>query len=199
VSIYGIDPSLASTGLAYISDWYTPVTSVIRTKGKRADGLVERDGRIMHLRAAVLGWKPNGESARSAKLIVIEGPSHGSRGGSPWDRAGLWWNIVHDVSADRVAVVPPPTRAKWATGNGRADKAAVAVVAARLCPDAELPSSDAADALVLALMGAHALGLRPDLETKYRHEALLASKWPTDIAARLLEPYERPVEDEVIV
>lgn len=196
--IYGIDPSLASMGLAYLpGDGTSPTTCVIRTKGKRDDGLVERDGRIMNLRAAVLNWQPNGAPASKADLVVIEGPSHGSRGGSPWDRAGLWWQVVHGISADRVAVVPPPTRAKWATGNGRADKAAVAVVAARLCPDAELSSSDAADALVLALMGAHAAGLRPDLHTKYRGEALLACKWPADITARLLRPYEAVTREVV--
>lgn len=190
--VIGVDPSLASTGLAFVGDEET-YAGVIPSRGKRADKLPARAERIQDIALEVADWWPYFPTARPADLYVIEGPAHGLPGGSIWDRAGLWWRIVHSLPTDRIAVVSPTTRAKWATGKGNADKGAVAAVAARLCPDVELTSSDAADALILALMGAHALGDRPDLDTQYRGEALLKVAWPEAIATRLLEPYEKAV------
>lgn len=196
-STYGIDPSLTSTGLAYI-DGDDIHVGLARSAGHRGDSIAQRSQRIVGLADQVASWWPVilGPNAATADLIVIEGPTPGTRGGSVWDRAGLWWRIVDALPVKKVAVVPPATRAKWATGKGNADKAAIAAVAARLCPHVDLRSSDMADALVLALMGLHALGARPDLDTKYRGEALLKCQWPDDVTAALLEPYETLVEDE---
>lgn len=195
--VIGVDSSLTATGRAAVSDGQVVDVRVFRSTGKRADDVTTRRKRIASLAADVTGgtgWAadPSLELMvwHAPDLIVIEGPSHASRGGSPWDRAGLWWAILDRWDQTPVAVVPPSCRAKWACGKGNADKAAVAAVAARLCPDVDLPSSDAADALILALMGAHALGERPDLDTTYRRDALLKCEWPTDIAQRVLRPYE---------
>jgi Holliday junction resolvasome RuvABC endonuclease subunit len=199
VKVFGIDPSLTSTGLAYIHDDEIRV-GLASSAGKRNDTIVQRHERIGALAHSIAHWEPwfnwgGAQQPRHADVIVVEGPTPGTRGGSVWDRAGLWWHIVGQLPVQRVAVIPPSTRAKWATGKGNADKAAVAAIAARLCPDVELRNSDQADALILALMGAHALGQRPDLNRVYRTEALLKCQWPADIAARLLEPYERPVQE----
>lgn len=195
--VVGVDSSLTGTGRAVVDDGKPLGVNVLRSTGKRADTVPQRQQRIRDLADRVTGW---GRTQLVADwpavgvvrpdLVVIEGPSHASRGGSPWDRAGLWWAILVRWQGVPVAVVPPSCRAKWATGKGNADKAAVAAVAARLCPDVDLPSSDAADALVLALMGAHALGERPDLDTAYRRDSLLKCEWPPDIAQRVLRPYE---------
>lgn len=197
--VIGVDSSLTATGRAAVSDGQVVDVRVVRSTGRRADDVTTRRKRIASLAADVTrlpSWALAADAGsmrwcEPPGLVVIEGPSHASRGGSPWDRAGLWWAILDRWDKTPVAVVPPSCRAKWACGKGNADKAAVAAVAARLCPDVDLPSSDAADALILALMGAHALGERPDLDTAYRRDALLKCEWPTDIAQRVLRPYEQ--------
>lgn len=201
MKVFAIDPSLTSTGLALIEDEEIIVRTVA-SSGKRADTISQRDDRIQAITDATIRWaypRFTDDAYRSPNLIVIEGPTPGTRGGSVWDRAGLWWRIVSALPTGNVAVIPPPSRAKWATNNGRADKAAVASVMSRMVPDLELRNSDEADAVALGLMGCHALGIRRDLplHNKYRHEALMRCAWPADVAKRLLAPYER-YEREVI-
>jgi Holliday junction resolvasome RuvABC endonuclease subunit len=171
--VVGIDPSLTSTGVAVV--WrgvQGTLAATIATKGKRADTLVDRRNRIGHIVEKL------GEYWGSADLVVVEGPAGATPGGSTWDRAGLWWAIVHSVmDYCSVAVVSPTTRAKWATGNGRADKAAVAVAMSRRAPDVDLSTSDEADALALAWMGAQWLGWRP-VRSKVEQACLDAARWP---------------------
>ena len=120
--VVAIDASLASTGVAVHYPDGRIVTGTIATKGKRGDTLAERSHRI----GFILGQLNNYWG--TADLVVIEGPAGAAPGGSTWDRAGLWWGIVNRILIHcPVAVVAPPTRAKWATGNSRSDKAAVAV------------------------------------------------------------------------
>lgn len=196
--IVGIDASLTSTGIAMLNGDGV-YTTTRKSTGKRNDTIGQRSERLSKLADDIIDgfWDPFGNVPRlnRAELVVIEGPTPGTRGGSVWDRAGLWWAVVSKLDCDRLAIVAPSTRAKWATGNGRSDKAAVATVAARLCPDVELRNSDEADALVLALMGEHAMqGDAWQHHTKYRYESLLKVAWPTAIAAKLLEPYEMAAE-----
>lgn len=183
MEILGVDPSLTSTGVALISG-STITAGAICSKGKRDDTLPMRVARLDLLVAGVRPWVPAGG------LVVIEGPAFGAPGGSTWDRAGLWHRLValFFEQGCEVAVVGNTTRSKWATGSGRAnkaDKAAVAVAVSRLAPEVHLDSSDAADALVLALMGAQATGLRP--QTKARAEALSKAVWPASILEHLTE------------
>lgn len=184
MQVVGVDPSLTSTGVALVSG--TGVTSgVVTSSGRRGDALPARDARLTGLVAGVMEWVPPGS------LVVVEGPSFASVGGSSWDRAGLWHRLVHAFhgAGCGVAVVAPTTRAKWATGSGKADKAAVAAAVARMVPTVELGSSDAADAVALALMGAQAVGLRPD--TAARMACLLKAEWPGEVVGGLLRPFER--------
>jgi len=173
VRIVGIDPSLTGTGLAILNQHGAWVTTIMTT-GRRGDGLAERDHRIRYIVNEVLA-----DDMCNADLAVIEGPAITRNAGSAWDRAGLWWRIVHRLLANDVpvAVCPPSTRAKWATGRGNADKAAVAVAVARMWPDVELTDDNQADALALASMGAQRLGLLPT-DKKHHTDALAAVAWP---------------------
>lgn len=174
--VVGIDLSLSSSGVAVIQcvgDECEVTATSYTSKGQRADGLRDRYTRIQLLAAAV------GEYVDAATLAVIEGPSHGSLGGSPVDRHYLWWAVVGDLlkGGIPVAVVAPATRAKFATGSGRGDKAAVAGAVSRLWPDLILANSDEADAVALAHMGAVALEW-PVLTLQRHRECLPAVKWP---------------------
>lgn len=172
-SVVGIDPSLASTGVAILYPDGRKATHHITSTGKRADTLADRRQRIRGIREQLSEW------IGSCDLVVIEGPSHGSRGGSPWDRAGLWWALIDIPLAmgGPVVQVAPSTRAKWAAGSGRADKAAVAAAMQRRCPEVELTNSDEADALAFACMGGQYLGW---LSATKADEAALAGvkSWP---------------------
>lgn len=175
--VVGIDPSLASTGIAVIYPNDAVITTdTIATKGTRADTLIDRHKRIRHIIEKVSTFWG------AADLIVIEGPAGAAPGGSTWDRAGLWWAIVSRVMTYcPVAVVGPTTRAKWAAGHGRADKGAVAAAMTRRAPDVTLATSDEADALALAWMGAQKLGWR-SVRNKVEQGCLDAAKWPEVMA-----------------
>lgn len=174
--VVGIDPSLTSTGVAVLCFSGAPTITLHGRKGKTGETLVQRGERMQLLVAQV------GAAARPDKqtLVVIEAAASGIPGGSVLDRHGLWWAIVQVLinAGAPVATVISTTRAKWATGKGGADKAAVASAVSRLLPEVHIPTSDAADALVLALMGAQRLGWRDELDTKYRTEAIAAAMWP---------------------
>lgn len=190
MKVLGVDPSLTSLGVALLTD--TSVSAgAIASKGKRSDTLAMRDARITALVEGVRPWVPSGG------LVVIEGPAFGAPGGSTWDRAGLWHRLVNMFFAMgcEVAVAAPGTRAKWATGNGKSDKAAVAVAVSRLFPELELDNSDAADALVMAAIGAQVLGMRP--QSKARGESARKVAWPTPyltgLAAQLTLAVPAPI------
>jgi Holliday junction resolvasome RuvABC endonuclease subunit len=160
-TVIGIDPSLTATGLARLTLANTsgvrPVriveTCVKRTTGHRNDSVTMRADRLVDIAIDVAGF------ALPCDLVVIEGPSLGSRfSGAAWDRAGLWWRIVGRLGP--VAVVPPAVRARWATGNGRADKTQVRDAITQLW-EHEVGDHNEADALVLASMGAQWLGRLP--------------------------------------
>ena len=107
-SVIGIDISLASTGLAritYASGQWVTETSSRPSKGKRADSLAQRHERIRGIAADIHAWSSGGV------LAVVEGPSFGSKGGSPVDRYGLWWRVVGRLIDAEIPVVscPPPT------------------------------------------------------------------------------------------
>lgn len=164
----GLDISLTGTGISTLGG-----TLRIPTTGRRKDTIVQRRNRMKHIRDTVL------TEVGDVDLAVVEGPSHHSVGGSVWDRGGLWWLIV-DGLCDRdipVAVMPPMSRAKYATGNGGSRKTAV-LDAARSRYGAILPTDDEADALVLRAAGLDWLG-QPLAEVPAGHRAALAGcQWP---------------------
>lgn len=174
--ITGVDLSLSCSGVASIyrqGDHCKVIASSVTSSGRRGDGLAERHDRIVTLAAAVV------QEIGRPRLAVVEGPSHGSRGGSPVDRYHLWWSVVGRLVTwgIPIAVVAPATRAKFATGSGKGDKAAVAAAMCRLWPDVVLGNSDESDAVALAHIGAVRLGW--PVVTLERHRGCLAAvRWP---------------------
>lgn len=161
--IVGIDLSLTATGLAeYNIGTGNFTVHTFGTKGKRDDNYRQRGDRLAGMADYIVTWAEAGPQDPS--LVVVEGPSIGSRNGSQFDRAGLWWLVVSTLQgADiPVLVVPPKTRAKYATGNGNSGKDVVLAHVIDQYQDFALDkirNDNEADALVLAAMGARYLGL----------------------------------------
>lgn len=185
--VLGIDPSLTSTGIGCVYTGSNRVGGLnavtVRVESsppKRAKGdktpptLAERNDRLRAIADRVV------QETADVALALIEGPSYASAGSGTWDRAGLWWRIVGRLQAADVPVVlvPPKTRAVWATGSGAAGKSPVAVHLSRMWPDVELGiSDDEWDALALATMGAQHLGWVPCELARHR-EQLAKVSWP---------------------
>ncbi|MCF3101480.1 hypothetical protein IPZ58_07790 [Streptomyces roseoverticillatus] len=167
--VAGLDISLTGTGIATAGG-----TTRVPTRGHRKDSLVARRNRIKLIADVVVTEVGN------VDLAAVEGPvSYSQPGGSTWDRAGLWWQIVDRLIGRDipVAVIPPTCRAKYATGNGGARKAAVLEAAQRRY-GAILASDDEADALILRAMGCHFLG-QPLADVPTGHGvALVGCQWP---------------------
>ncbi|MFF9894923.1 hypothetical protein [Streptomyces longispororuber] len=166
--VAGLDISLTGTGIATLGG-----TARVPTTGRRRDTIAQRWARMRHITDVVM------TEVGDVDLACVEGPSHHSVGGSAWDRGGLWWLIVDALCARDipVAVIPPTSRAKYATGSGGARKAAVLEAAQRRY-GAILPTDDEADALVLRAMGLHWLD-QPLAEVPDGHRAALAGvQWP---------------------
>jgi hypothetical protein len=166
--VAGLDISLTGTGVATLGG-----TTRIPTTGRRRDTIAQRRTRMKHILDTVL------TEVGTVDLACVEGPSHHSIGGSVWDRGGLWWLIVDSLCARDipVAVIPPTSRAKYATGSGASRKTAV-LEAAQHRYGAILPTDDEADALVLRAMGLDWLGA-PLTEVPAGHRAALAGcQWP---------------------
>lgn len=160
--VVGIDLSLTATGLADLDLDEGTFTNVdtYGTKGKRGDKYADRGARLLGMANHIITWATAG--VYDPELVVIEGPSIGSRNGSQFDRSGLWWLVVSGLLARDipVLVVPPKTRAKYATGNGNSGKdvvlAHVIEQYADLASD-RIGNDNEADAVVLAAMGARYL------------------------------------------
>lgn len=167
--VAGLDISLTGTGVATLGG-----TACIRTKGRRADTIAQRHQRQQHIVNRVL------DEVGTVDLACVEGPSHASMGqAGHHDLSGLWWRIVGALCEREipVAVVPPMSRAKYATGKGNSRKAAV-LDAARRRYGAILPNDNEADALILRAMGLEWLG-QALAEVPDGHRAALAGvQWP---------------------
>lgn len=177
--VVGIDPSLTSTGLA------DNTGRTLRVKGARRGGTLLDDlARMTHIATVVrefCAYGP-GHVAYPAALAVIEGPSFGQgRQSGTHARAGLWWLIVDGLaSADiAIAVVPPATRAMYATGKGNAGKDEVLAAVVKRYPAWDVTGNDIADAVVLAAIGARLLGHPVDDLPKSHLRALAKVTLPT--------------------
>lgn len=173
-TVVGLDLSLSATGVAVLQVGGWPVLSTVRS-GPGADSLAMRRARIDTLAGQIA------EHCHGADLAVIEGPSLGSSSGWLWERAGLWWTVLHRL-ADAfvpVAEVAPATLKKFASGSGRGDKTAVAVGLSRLWQEVVTGRNDNEwDALALATIGAQHLGM--DVPSRAHHaEALAKVAWPS--------------------
>lgn len=118
-------------------------------------------------------------------LAVMEGPSYGSARQSQsghHERAGLWWVVRVAIEHNGVplAIVSPKGRAKYATGNGNAGKDDVVREVARRFDWFE-GDNNAADALILAAMGADHLGVPMATMPATHRVALDAVAWPETV------------------
>ena len=175
MKIVGLDLSLASTGIASVVPGAVTPVLVDRVQTKpHGDDLAARRERLSVLRRNIAAW------TRYAHLVVVEGLAYASRSPHATERAGLWWLIVDDLLARDapVAIVPPSTRAKYATGKGNSPKDAVLAAVIRRYPDADITGNDEADALILAAMGARALGCPVDELPKTHLDAMAKVAWP---------------------
>lgn len=183
--VVGIDPSLTGTGIAIIDTEDRLVVDTLTITSKPCpdtiEGRVQRQARICRqLLDHTLGdqsWPPD--------LAVIEAPAYDSRTGRQHDRSGLWWRIIDRLLEHHVPVVEVTTGGvkKYATGKGNASKDTVLLHVARRYPHVDVQNNNEADALVLAAMGARALGHPVDEMPKAHTAALDAVKWPETAVA----------------
>lgn len=187
--VLGVDTSLTGTGFALIQwgrDGWLVNTWTEGRKGKRGESLRMRDQR----QDLILSALPT-EALASLTAAGIESPAFGAPGGSTWDRAGLWWRMVHKLLAHNVDVtqVTSAQRQKFAVGHAHSaknpvDKADVAMAVAKMWPHAEIRGNDAADALVVASITAvlNDLSVPFDLP-KYRTDVIAGLRPPEKEAA----------------
>lgn len=181
MSVLGIDPSLSGTGLAIIdaigvanggealvtkliaSGPSPSVLAAVQTgrKERRVAHLANRLKRNRDIVDEALFWTRTNIYS-GLELIVIEAPSPGSRNATQQqhERSGLFWMLLDDLvdyHACRVVEVAPKTRAKYAAGDGAANKASVVNA---MVERYKLSSrnDNIADAVALADMGARQLG-----------------------------------------
>ena len=173
--VAGIDLSLTSTGLAVIGPDGVQVHR-IQSKGHKDATLIERVVRLRRIAVELDDRLTGGD------LIVIEQPAYSRTTGHMHDRSGLWWLIVNSLSWHTPVVeVAPTARCKYATGKGNASKDAVLAAVVRRYPDVDVTGNDVADALVLAAMGARALGHPIEASLPQTHlDAMAKVAWPTD-------------------
>lgn len=158
--VLGLDVSLAATGVAelrHVPDSPAPWGSSVHTvpTAKLVDGSADLLRRFEYLASYL---SPH---IRQADLVVIEGPAYATKTSHAHSVAGAWWSVYRQAHRAGVSImeIPPTVLKRYATGRGNADKASVIVGTCRMWPDVNLTDGNQADALVLASIGAHALGL----------------------------------------
>jgi len=166
VKILGIDPSLTATGIAIVSKsgdkpplWHD--MHIITTKDRGHP-------RMDYIQTEI--WRTL-SALKNGDIIAMEGPSFGSKGGKSHELAGGWWMVKHaiytwlkdeGVELKGVYIIPPRSRAKYATGNGNAKKEAV-MESVQLQTKINVTDHNIADAMVLATMGARLGGAAVDV------------------------------------
>lgn len=154
--ILGIDFSLTSTGLAVLCDDGTTDTCTI--KSPKDDGSIESIvHRIEFIADKVEAWA----DLAADDTVIIEGLLHHAKSPHRGKITAGWWAVARRVamlSHPPVIVVPPKTRAKYATGHGAAGKKAVLEQVTARYPQFNIDGSDdIADAVTLVAIGARLL------------------------------------------
>lgn len=181
--VLGVDPSLCRTGLAAITHQggvCTPHTWVAATEPTRTDSVAHRVRRLAQLRRQLLQVL---DRITPPGLALVEAPSYGSHNAHGHENAGAWWTLVTTLvqAAIPVGTCAPATRAKWATGSGKADKAAVVAAMRELWPEAGCTRGegrrDECDALAMATAAAQHAGW-PVPTRPWHGPALEVIRWP---------------------
>ncbi|MFD4957109.1 hypothetical protein [Microbacterium sp. NPDC058389] len=130
----------------------------------------------------------------SVDLSVVEGPAPQAKfSGKADERSGLRWMLIDQLCArGPVVMVDPQTRAVLAWGKGMprrrkgqssaAAKAPVLDAVRALVPGAHVPDHNVADAVALAVAGAHRLGM-PVEYSAAQLKAHTKVAWPQETAA----------------
>lgn len=157
--VVGIDLSLQSTGLADSHG------NTLRVRTKATGGTLTADiDRLNRIAQSVADFVDLRDETvgtyNMADLVVVEGPSLGSTSGQQHTRGGLWWMAVDRIMRVEgdVIVVPPTTRAMYATGKGNAGKDEVLAAAIKRYPTFDITGNDVGDAVILAAIGMRMLG-----------------------------------------
>lgn len=140
--VVGIDLSLTGTGVAHAT-----------RDGIVTDTLADTDRGLDRLRRIAKAVR---EHARTADLVVLEGPAYASVSRGFFERGGLHYMVLERLHLEgrTVVEVPPAVVKRYATGKGNAGKGAVVDAAARRYPEVDTGGDDnQADALWLAALG----------------------------------------------
>lgn len=196
--VVGLDLSMTNTGVAVIRGGEAVrVRNVLSgppegpvVDGRRQISLLARRNRLQSIAARVLTFALEGHDPEvdDAPLFVIEAPVYAgmSASGSVHDRAGLWWLITHLAFKRGIVVEVSPTALKrYATGKGSGRKEGVLAALPHMVPGLFIDDDNAADAVVLAAMGARALGhpVEPSPQ-RVTPAALDSVSWPSGTARR---------------
>lgn len=162
--ILGIDYSLTCTGLAVLCGDGSTDTCTIKTSPD--DGSVESMiQRLEFIAEKVEAWADLG----AGDTVVIEGLLHHAKSAHRAKIIGGWFAIARRVAPlvdDPIIVVPPKTRALYATGNGAAKKPEVVEKVTARYPQFDIRGDDnIADAVALVAIGARMLGRPIDPDT----------------------------------
>jgi Holliday junction resolvasome RuvABC endonuclease subunit len=169
----GIDPSLTCTGVAVIDGEGGALTRRI-VSPNIGSTLLARRNRIRQAVSGVLATVP----AR-VNVTVIEVPTSRQQFGAQNERTALYWFLVDQLLArGPVVEVAPSSRAKLATGNGRAKKGEVVTFMRAAFPLTRIPDDNAADALALAWAGARWAGSEVPAYLPSQQEAFARLAWP---------------------
>lgn len=150
----GLDPSLTSTGLAYLSATDEPGIpgATLAITPKKVTGLERLRSIGDAVEATLEAWSPD--------VVVVERFVRAAAQAGVHERGGLWWRLVDlvDAAGYPVVLVTPSALKLYATGKGNAGKPAVVLAAARRFEWFAGEVDDEADALWLAAAGLDLLG-----------------------------------------
>lgn len=188
-SILGVDASLTGTGYAvihYEDGRWSGSTWKRGRKGRQKESLIERDERLSYITSDLHCVDLGGLMAAG-----IEQPLTNTPGGATWDRAGLWWRLVHRLLACDVPLVQVNSakRQKFAVGKASArgrkvEKHAVLEAARAMWPMLTVEDDNAADALVVATVVAVLCELPVPFEmTDFRLDVVAGLRLPEEEAA----------------
>lgn len=171
----GIDPSLTGTGLARIVADGQAVRAVSTMTVVSQPGGSSVEARLDRLDAILSDVE---DFILPGSLAVIESPAYSRSVGARHERSGLWWMIARAAKRRgcRVLEVSPKTRAKYASGDGNANKAMVTLRMREAWPRVPIRDHNEADALALAALGMRLVGFPVDPAARYRSEAVEAVK-----------------------
>jgi crossover junction endodeoxyribonuclease RuvC len=168
VRVLGLDPSLTSFGAAVVSsEGGAPGLYRWVPAAKLGTGHERLDFLLRNVESVTAGI-----DMAVIEDVLTNGP--GAQGHI--DLGGLHWLLRHRLWHLGVpyAVVRAPSRMKYITGSGRADKDVCLLAAVRRFPMAQIEGNDQADALTLAAMGADHLGFPLASVPAVQREALTA-------------------------